>query len=190
MACMRRPPHSIDLVHTQRRLHRSYLLVVCAFFALLAFSASDLSAEERRVFFKYTDETGQLHIVQSLDRVPVQYRNQIGEIALEGDPQWIKSAVQMPASQSREEYVPAKRAVSARDSDVVLYYADWCGFCKKARRWLDARNVRYDLRDIDVSPYGDELVEVSGGKSVPVLTIGNKIVRGFNPSAYEQALGG
>jgi hypothetical protein len=36
----------------------------------------------------------------------------------------------------------------------------------------------------------DELVEVSGGKSVPVLTIGGEIVRGFNPSAYERALGG
>ena len=113
---MCRPPDSIDLAHTQRGLQRSHLLIVCAFFALLAFSASDLSAEERRVFFKYTDDTGQLHIVQSLDRVPVQYRNQIGEIALEGDPQWIKSAAQMPARQSREKYVPAKKGVSLRDS--------------------------------------------------------------------------
>jgi glutaredoxin len=187
---MHRPPHWKGLVHTQRGLQRGYLLLACAFFALLAFSASDLSAEERRVFFKYTDDTGQLHIVQSLDRVPVQYRNQIGEIALEGDPQWIKSAAQMPARQSREEYVPAKRAVPVHNSDVVLYYADWCPFCKKAKRWLDERNVRYDLRDIDVSPYGEELAEVSGGKSVPVLTIGGEIVRGFNPSAYERALGG
>jgi len=187
---MHRPPHSIDLVHTQRGLQRGFFLIVCAFFALLAFSASDLSAEERRVFFKYTDDAGQLHIVQSIDRVPVQYRNQIGEIALEGDPQWIKSAARMPASQSLEEYVPAKRGVSLRNSDVVLYYADWCGFCKKAKRWLDERNVRYDLRDIDVSPYGDELAEVSGGKSVPVLMIGGEVVRGFNPSAYERALGG
>jgi len=187
---MHRPPHSIDLVHTQRGLQRGFFLIVCAFFALLAFSASDLSAEERRVFFKYTDDAGQLHIVQSIDRVPVQYRNQIGEIALEGDPQWIKSAARMPASQSLEEYVPAKRGVSLRNSDVVLYYADWCGFCKKAKRWFDERNVRYDLRDIDVSPYGDELAEVSGGKSVPVLMIGGEVVRGFNPSAYERALGG
>ncbi|MBW2714452.1 MAG: glutaredoxin family protein [Deltaproteobacteria bacterium] len=177
-------------MHTQRGLQRGFFLIVCAFFALLAFSASDLSAEERRVFFKYTDDAGQLHIVQSIDRVPVQYRNQIGEIALEGDPQWIKSAARMPASQSLEEYVPAKRGVSLRNSDVVLYYADWCGFCKKAKRWLDERNVRYDLRDIDVSPYGDELAEVSGGKSVPVLMIGGEVVRGFNPSAYERALGG
>jgi hypothetical protein len=36
----------------------------------------------------------------------------------------------------------------------------------------------------------DELVAVSGGKSVPVLTIGGEIVRGYNPSAYERALGG
>jgi len=72
---------------------------------------------------------------------------------------------------------------------VVLYYADWCGYCKKARRWLDERNVAYDLRDVDVSRYGEELAEVSGSKSVPVLSVGGEIIRGFNPAEYERALG-
>jgi hypothetical protein len=39
-----------------------------------------------------------------------------------------------------------------------LAFHEW-----KAKRWLDERNVRYGLRGIDVSPYGDELVGVSGG---------------------------
>ena len=91
--------------------------------------------------------------------------------------------------QPREEYQPAKRGVVAGNSGVVLYYADWCGYCKKARRWLDERNVVYDLRDIDIPRYGKELAEVSGGKSIPVLSIGGELVRGFNPKAYERALG-
>ena len=85
--------------------------------------------------------------------------------------------------------MPVKRRASGRPSGVVLYYADWCGYCKKAKRWLDERNVAYDLRDVDSSRYGEELAEVSGSKSVPVLTIGGEIVRGFNPEAYERALG-
>jgi glutaredoxin len=165
------------------------LLVACVFFAALAFGANDLGAEEGRVFYKYTDDAGKLHFVQSIDRIPRQYRNQIGEVALEGDPLWTKTTSQMPVMQPREEYQPAKRRVVARNSGVVLYYADWCGYCKKARRWLDERNVVYDLRNIDVPRYGKELAEVSGGKSIPVLSIGGELVRGFNPEAYERALG-
>ena len=186
---MRRAPHSIASARSQRASQRGYLLVACVFFAALAFSASDLGAEERRVYYKYTDDAGRLHIVQSLDRVPTQYLDQIGEIALEGEPLWIKSTAQMPALRPREGFTPVKRRVLGRNSGVVLYYADWCGYCKKARRWLDERNVVYDLRDIEVPRYGEELKEVSGSKSIPVLSVDGEIVRGFKPTAYERALG-
>ena len=187
---MREPPHSIAVARAQRGPQLNYSLLACVFFAALAFSASDLGAEEGRVYYKYTDAAGQLHIVQSLDRVPTQYRSQIGEIALEGEPLWTKSTAPMQAPRPRVEYKPVKRRVSGRNSGVVLYYADWCGYCKKARRWLDERKVAYDLRDVDVARYGEELTEVSGSKSVPVLSVGGEIVRGFNPEAYERALGG
>ncbi len=185
---MRRSLPSIASACAQRGSKRGYFLVACVFFAALAFGASDVGAEEARVFYKYTDDAGRLHIVQSINRIPTQYRDQIGRIALEGDPVWTKTTAQMQVLQPREAYKPAKRRVVGRNSGVILYYADWCGYCKKARRWLDARNVAYDIRDIDIPRYGEELAEVSGGRSVPVLSIGGELVRGFNPDAYLQKL--
>jgi len=142
-----------------------YFLAACVLFAALAFGASDVGAEEGRVYYKYTDDGGQLHIVQSLDRVPMQYRNQIGEIALEGDPVWTKITAPKRAPQPPAKYEPVKRRASRRKG-------------------------AYDLRDVDVPRYGDELAEVSGSKSVPVLSVGGELIRGFNPEAYERALGG
>jgi glutaredoxin len=186
---MRRPPQSIASGRGQRDSQRSGSLVACAFIAAFALSAVDLGAEERRVFYKYTDAAGQLHIVQTLDRVPPQYRNQLGEIALEGDPLWTRSAAQVPVLRPRAEFAPVERRTLGRNSSVVLYYADWCGYCKKARRWLDEHSVVYDLRDIDDARYADELREISGSTSIPVLSVDGKIVRGFRPEAYESALG-
>jgi glutaredoxin len=170
-------------------LRHGYCLVALILFAALAFSISDVGAEEGRVYYKYTDDGGQLHIVQSLDRVPTQYRNQIGEISLEGDPLWTKSTAPKHAPRPPAKYEPVKRRASRRNTGAVLYYADWCGYCKKARRWLDERKINYDLRDVDVPRYGEELAEVSGSKSVPVLIVGGEIIRGFNPAEYERALG-
>jgi len=156
----------------------------------LAFSAADIGAEEERVFYRYTDSVGQLHIVQSIDRVPAQYRNQLGEISISGDPEWIKTTAEKVSPRPPAKYEPVKRRASRGGSRVVLYYADWCGYCKKARRWLEEHDVSYDLRDVDISRYGDELRKASGSKSVPVLSVGGELIRGFDPAAYAEALGG
>jgi hypothetical protein len=91
-----------------------YFLAACVLFAALAFGANDVGAEEGRVYYKYTDDGGQLHIVQSLDRVPMQYRNLIGEIALEGDPVWTKITAPKRAPQPPAKYEPIKRRASRR----------------------------------------------------------------------------
>ncbi len=186
---MRRFPHLIASARDQRASKRNFSRIACLIFAALVLVAFDSSAEEARVFYKYTDDSGQLHIVQTIDRVPLQYRGQIGEIALTGDPLWTKSTAPKPVLRPHEEFAPAEQRVLGRNSTVVLYYADWCGYCKKARRWLDERNVYYDLRDIEVSRYGDELREVTGRTSIPVLIVDGEFIRGFNPAAYERALG-
>jgi glutaredoxin-related protein len=35
------------------------------------------------------------------------------------------------------------------DTKIIVYGAEWCGFCHAARRYLDDRGVKYDYRDVE-----------------------------------------
>lgn len=50
-----------------------------------------------------------------------------------------------PAEQEREGYYP-----------VIVYGADWCKVCRKAKKWLDTREVSYRWRDIEESEEAKE----------------------------------
>lgn len=58
------------------------------------------------------------------------------------------------------ESVPGRRAPAEQEQEgyypVVVYGADWCKVCRKAKRWLDTREVSYQWRDIEESEEAKE----------------------------------
>ena len=150
------------------------------------------SAEGKRVYYRYVDAKGGMHIVQNLNQVPPRYRNQIDEMAVEGKPEWTKATASKPNLRPRSEFAAQpkpRKQPRASDGDVVLYWARWCGYCKKAQKWLDQRSIDYEIRDID-NGYSDELKRLTGRRSIPVLTVDGHTVRGYSPSKYQKLLGG
>lgn len=71
---------------------------------------------------------------------------------------------------------------------VVLFSTHTCGYCKKARRFLDDRGVGYTEYFIDDSEYAYEQFKSLGGSGVPLLVIGDEIVEGYHPAAISEAL--
>ena len=73
---------------------------------------------------------------------------------------------------------------------VKVYTSDYCGYCRMAKRLLDAKAVPYE--EINVS-HDDEarmwLVGASGGRrTVPVIFVGDTCVGGYDElSALERA---
>lgn len=82
----------------------------------------------------------------------------------------------------------AATTAAERDDGVVLYYAEWCGYCAKAQAWLDANDIAYEKRNVDEPKYNKELVDVTGRTAIPVLKIGEELIRGFRESDYEKKL--
>jgi glutaredoxin 3 len=62
---------------------------------------------------------------------------------------------------------------------VVMYAADWCGYCARARRLLDGKGVAYEEIDVDVTPGADaEMRTRSGRQTVPQIFINDQHIGG------------
>ncbi len=52
-----------------------------------------------------------------------------------------------------------------------MYGADWCGDCRRSKRFLDDNKVSYTYVDVEVDlTAADKVIEINGGaKSIPVI---------------------
>jgi mycoredoxin len=91
---------------------------------------------------------------------------------------------------------------SAEDGDVVpagdgvvVYGTIWCGACRDARDWLDARRVPHGFRDVERDPAAARdaaaLCAALGvtADRVPVIDVAGRVVLGFDPVRLTSILG-
>ena len=68
---------------------------------------------------------------------------------------------------------------------VTMYATSWCGYCKKAREYFASKGIRYTEVDVEKSPEGERRFKELGGKGVPLIVAGNKVMRGFSAERFE-----
>ncbi|HEX2030520.1 MAG TPA: glutaredoxin domain-containing protein [Actinomycetota bacterium] len=55
-------------------------------------------------------------------------------------------------------------------ADIVMYGADWCGDCHRARRFLDRRGIAYRWIDVEHDPaMAEEARRIGGRSNIPVM---------------------
>ena len=56
-------------------------------------------------------------------------------------------------------------------TQVKMYGAEWCGDCRRSKRFLDSNNVSYEYVDVEADPTASEkVIEINGGqRSIPVI---------------------
>jgi len=52
-----------------------------------------------------------------------------------------------------------------------MYGADWCGDCRRSKRFLETNEVAFTYIDVEKDPTAaDKVIEINGGvKSIPVI---------------------
>lgn len=64
-------------------------------------------------------------------------------------------------------------------SNIVMYSADYCPYCRRARALLDSKGVSYTVLDVDREPrLWDEIARRTGRDTVPQIFIGDRHVGG------------
>jgi glutaredoxin len=52
---------------------------------------------------------------------------------------------------------------------VTVYGADWCGDCRRAKRFLDATGTPYRYVDLELDGAAQQMVDDAGYRAIPVI---------------------
>ena len=65
--------------------------------------------------------------------------------------------------------------------EIKVYSTTWCPSCVHAKRLLSDRGLEYEEINIDEKGWSrDDLLELTGGRTVPQIVIDEKPVGGYN----------
>ena len=64
---------------------------------------------------------------------------------------------------------------------IKIYSTRWCPPCKSAKRLLKERRLEYEEIDIEEKGWSrDDLFELTGGRTVPQIVIGDNPIGGYD----------
>ena len=79
-------------------------------------------------------------------------------------------------------------SIATAQQHVVLYATDWCGYCKRTRRFLDSKGIPFKEFDIEKSTEGRKAYEALGGRGIPLIDVNGTLIRGFSEEEILAAL--
>ncbi len=168
----------------------------------------------------FSPTTGNLLVAKKVDDVPEGARAQV--LVVPDDPKlqgpWLfvadvsgkpgatypvqtvdRFAMEREREAEQAKVAQVAKAKAAADGDVVLYKTAWCGYCKKAARYLELKGVAFKALDLerDAGARQDMLRRARAAgfpesrlQGVPILYIKGKILSGFSRDAIDAALQG
>ncbi len=127
-------------------------------------------AAQAAKLYKWVDENGN---VSYHDQPPSSGNYRVEEKDIEGGEQ----AKANGAESAAEKY------------PVVLYTASGCGGCDQARAYLQRRKVPFNEINLENNPAAQQAaLKKIGSLSVPTITVGDKVMKGYMESLLEGEL--
>ena len=159
---------------------REGIILVFVFLGFSHFAESAL--------IKYVDNTGRLWVVDRIEAVPQRYRVEKPKPALNppGASTSFAGAAAVPGQQANA-LTPAISA--AQKGPIEVFVTSQCPVCKQLEQFLQKNGIIYNRYDLESDQEGKAKYSKMGYSSVPILTIGPKVLEGFDPDQILAELG-
>ncbi len=72
---------------------------------------------------------------------------------------------------------------------VTIYTTPTCGYCKLAKAYFNEHNVAYEEKDVTVDMAARDFLVQNNQSGVPVITVDDQMVVGFDKERLSQLLG-
>ena len=155
------------------RRHKLLLLKLPLLLLCLSVAGQGVAGD----IYKWTDALGNVHFT---DRPPEGAGASRVEVRV--------NTVSAPPLDVDKLFPDSEAPQRASRKNVVLYSAEWCGYCKKARQYLKQRKVSFTEYDVEKSKQGADQYRRLKGQGVPLIMVGKQRVNGFDRSRLDQLL--
>jgi len=142
---------------------------VCAVLAALLLCSFPLAAD----MYKWVDENGKVHYADSPPPGKKAKKLDLKINSISGPPVVSTLGSTAPATSTAK---------------VKLYTTTWCGYCKRAKAYLQARKTPFEEIDVEASAQGQSEFRSLGGRGVPVILVGNQRMDGYSEGGLEGLL--
>ena len=143
-------------------LYAATLPVLLAFLLACLFISGDAFGQ----VYRYTDENGR-----------VVYSSQ--KPAGAGDLRQVRIRQNTVSSDGYDSNETENR-------DVVIYTAEWCGYCKSAKAYFAELGIDYSEYDIEKSRQAYRDYRNLGGTGLPLIMVGERKMTGFSRKGFQQ----
>jgi glutaredoxin len=141
---------------------KTHLVKAAWLFALLVLSIGCYSE-----IYKWYDENGQLHFG---DEKPEH---------LKAETVTIKPNV--------EGYKAAYNDIpDASANSVTMYMTDWCGYCKKAKKYFIQQGIPFTEKNIETDARAKKEHKALGGGGIPLIMLNGQKMRGFSAKRFDR----
>jgi glutaredoxin len=71
---------------------------------------------------------------------------------------------------------------------VKMLATSWCGYCRKARAYLNSRGIPFEELDVEKSAQGKQEYRALKGRGVPIILVGSQRMNGYDQGRLEAML--
>ncbi len=69
---------------------------------------------------------------------------------------------------------------------VIIYSTDWCGHCKRAKRYFKKNGIPFVEYDIEKDQAAKQRYDKFRGRGVPLILVGKRHMRGFSEKGFNK----